>query len=118
MFTFRQAFWVPIALLAVSVPAARSAAPTAELLADIRPGAAQSVPAWLSVTDGGLVYFQAHDGTNGPEGWLPDGSSPALLGALGDLVFFRAQTTAGSELWVSDRTDEGRSPSSRRRRTP
>jgi ELWxxDGT repeat protein len=126
VFTNRQALWISTLLCILSIPSARSATPTVELLADIRPGIAQSLPDWLAATDGGLVYFQAHDGVAGPEGWLTDGTPSGtrivprqteagyggrafgFTAATGPLVYYWGDnSTSGIELWRSDGTRPG-----------
>jgi ELWxxDGT repeat protein len=94
-----------------------------ELLAEINPAAA-SDPAEF-VNAGGVVFFRADDGTNGPELWKTDGttagtmmvkdiapaaagSNPQYLTAVGDTLFFAADDgTGGVELWKSDGTPGG-----------
>jgi ELWxxDGT repeat protein len=83
-----------------------------------------SNPSWLTNVNGTL-YFQANDGTDGPELWKSDGttagtvlvkdinpgkngSSPSYLTNLNGTLFFSANDgTTGAELWKSDGTNAG-----------
>jgi len=93
------------------------------LLKDINP-AGNSNPARYG-TAGGLLYFQATDGTNGAELWKSDGttigtvmvkdinpagasSSPTILTDVNGTLFFVAiDDVHGEELWKSDGTPTG-----------
>jgi len=107
-----------------------NASGTAELVEDsvpgggIRPGSNSSSPAELTNV-GGILYFQANDGTNGPELWrinnsglaemLEDvvpgggirpsslGSVPTRMTEVAGTIYFRATDgTNGYELWKID----------------
>ncbi len=58
--------------MAIYVPSA------AELVKDIRPGLSSSGITGLTVV-GKTLYFQANDGTNGPELWKSDGTSAGTI---------------------------------------
>jgi trimeric autotransporter adhesin len=93
-----------------------------ELVEDINQtptSSANSNPNDLTVA-GGILYFQADDGSTGPELWKSDGtaagtdrvadiltgsigSTPQLLSDVGGTLFFRApDSTAGLEPWKSN----------------
>ena len=97
------------------------------LAKDIRPGT-QGVGQLRMLPVGNRVYFPASDGANGVELWTSDGTDAgtflvadlqpgsgssmdtgyAPLGALGDMVFFRANDGIhGEELWATDGTEAG-----------
>jgi ELWxxDGT repeat protein len=100
-------------------------------VADIRPGAASSVPRYLTAL-GKTLVFTADDGASGVELWRSDGtaagttriadirpglkgdattlpasSSPNGLTAVGRTLFFSADDGHGQELWSSDGTTAG-----------
>ncbi len=97
---------------------------------DIRPGASNANPRFLTNVNGTL-YFRANDGTNGYELWKSDGTSAGtvlvrdiLLGAYGSnprsltnvngtLYFQATDGSSGYELWKSDGTSGGPSWSTR-----
>jgi ELWxxDGT repeat protein len=95
----------------------------AELVRDIRAGAADSTPLQITAL-GAAVLFTADDGASGRELWRSDGtpggtqlvidlalgatsSSPDNLIALGNRVFFTAATANALSLWVTDGTAAG-----------
>lgn len=102
-----------------------------QLVADIRPGAASSVPRYLTAL-GKTLFFSADDGTSGVELWRSDGTAagtsrvadlrPGLKGdattppassypnglkAIGRMLVFAADDGYGQELWVSDGSTAG-----------
>jgi ELWxxDGT repeat protein len=111
------------ALLASLLAVSAGAAPgdlNVNRVANINPGAGDSIPSELTNVNGTL-FFQADDGTNGPELWKSDGttatmvlninptagvgSSPTELTNVNGTLFFRADDgTNGFELWKSDGT--------------
>jgi ELWxxDGT repeat protein len=97
------------------------------LAKDIRPGT-PGIGIVRQIAVGNRVYFPASDGIHGVELWCSDGTeagtflvadirpgadssmdtSYAPLGAIGELVFFRANDGIhGEELWVTDGTEAG-----------
>jgi ELWxxDGT repeat protein len=96
------------------------------MVADIRPYALSSTPAWLTDADG-AVYFSADDGEHGFELWRSDGTAdgtalvkdiwldetithgpPSELTMVGATLFFVADDGEhGPELWRSDGTANG-----------
>ncbi len=98
------------------------------LLKDINPGSATSAPRFTQATIGGQLLFSAIDGTHGREPWITDGTeegtrllkdiNPGSASSAGVVISFtvlpgdRAIFTAndgthGSELWVTDGTEDG-----------
>lgn len=91
---------------------------------DIRPGGSSSFPSELTVA-GGLLFFNADDGTHGEELWISDGteegtvmtrdvapgaaeSYPNTIRAFGNNVIYSGEDpTAGYEVFVSDGTVQG-----------
>jgi ELWxxDGT repeat protein/probable HAF family extracellular repeat protein len=98
--------------------------PSATLVQDINPGAADSSPNGL-VNVQGQLFFAASDGLHGMELWTSDGttagtrlvkdinpgaadSGPANLTAVNGALFFTADDGAnGRQLWKSDGTPDG-----------
>lgn len=100
------------------------------LVKDIKPGSSYGYIGNL-ININNTLYFVADDGTNGSELWksdgtesgtvmlkdiypslgqfnLPNGSSPGGLTLFKGLIYFRANDGIhGSELWVTDGTEEG-----------
>ena len=91
------------------------------VLVDINPGPEGSGPMHLT-TIGDVVWFSADDGSNGREAWISDGtvggtrrvsdlakdaSAAQAFTAVGERVFFVAETAAGPRLFVSDGTIGG-----------
>lgn len=101
--------------------------PVTEMLGDIRPGTASSVPVGM-VRVGGQVCFGADDGVLGRELWCSNGTPegtqlvadihPGVIGSdpqhmvvLGDQMLFTAgRPGAGRSLWRSDGTAAGTAP--------
>jgi len=101
-----------------------------QLFANIRAGGSASNPSWLTPF-GDVMLFTAQGDTAGAELWVTDGTSegttllkdiePGGFGSFprgasdstgfvefGGKVYFRATTSAeGTELWVTDGTEEG-----------
>lgn len=92
---------------------------SAELIADVRPGTASSLPLSFRRV-GNKALFEADDGTNGRELWVSDGTSAGtfmlpefasgsasssldLIGELAAGYLF----TVDDELWVTDGTSAG-----------
>lgn len=91
---------------------------------DIRPGGSGSSPGDLTVA-GGLLFFNADDGTHGEELWVSDGteegtvmtrdvapgaaeSYPNTIRAFGNKVIYSGEDpTAGYEVFISDGTEQG-----------
>ncbi|MBA3684304.1 MAG: hypothetical protein H0W72_03585, partial [Planctomycetes bacterium] len=102
----------------------RSNGVVTELVKDIAPGSASSIPTRLTVV-GSSLFFVANDGVFGSELWISDGTepgtmlvrdlrpgtssaSPVNLTAFGARVAFHANDgSTGSELWISDGTYAG-----------
>ena len=103
-----------------------------ELFAEIVPGSNYSaVDEFFEWTDKGVVLFEANDDVNGSELWISDGTTdgtymlkdicpgsdmwddpyssyPEYFCAMGDYVYFRAQSLDyGFELWKTDGTQDG-----------
>lgn len=101
------------------------------LLKEIRPGSAGgqasysgNIPMTNSAWVGNKLLFPADNGSAGAELWITDGttagtfmlkdilvgsngSNPHFIATIGNLAFFRAQSTNGYELWASDGTSDG-----------
>jgi ELWxxDGT repeat protein len=94
-----------------------------QLLADINPGGADSLPTPLGVVNNKLV-FNANDGAHGIEPWVTDGTTTVLLKDIypgfvssrvsnastvfpGLILFFADDGVHGLELWKTDGTPSG-----------
>jgi ELWxxDGT repeat protein len=96
------------------------------IVKDVQPGSGDGLHEFFSTLTvvGDLLFFQASDGTHGPELWAtdgtavgtrlvkdiqsgPDGSQPNYLVDLNGTLLFTASDAAGSTLWKSDGTAEG-----------
>jgi ELWxxDGT repeat protein len=96
------------------------------LVADINPGPASSIPSYLTNV-GGTLFFKANDGTHGAELWRSGGTAQSttlvkdinpgaasalnsyetLVNANGTIFFKATDGTHGSELWQSNGTAAG-----------
>jgi ELWxxDGT repeat protein len=95
-----------------------------QLVKDINPFSNSSDPKYITDVNG-IAYFEADDGTHGPQLWRSDGtengtymvkdicatgsSNPQNLINVNGLLFFTASSDAitGQELWRSDGTETG-----------
>lgn len=121
-----------IIFLILSALIARAQTEQIELFAEIVPGSNYSaVDEFYEWTEKGVVIFAANDDQNGKELWISDGTTdgtymlkdicpgsdswddpyssyPEYFCAMGDYVYFRANTVEyGFELWKTDGTEVG-----------